>query len=101
MGEKSTSSEDKYTDPKLREKVKENVKKGNKGGAPGQWSARKGILSIHVSLKLAQLMAQEYKKKGGDYKGEKDESQKHIQNWDEDPQKEKENEEKNAKKVIP
>lgn len=44
-------------------------------------------------------MAQEYKKKGGDYKGEKDESQKHIQNWDEDPKKENENEEKNDKKV--
>jgi len=55
--------------------------------------------SVHAILTVAQLMAQEYKKKGGDYKGEKDESQKHIQNWDEDPKKEKENEEKNEKKV--
>lgn len=46
---------DKYSDPKLREEVKEDVKKGDKGGAPGQWSARK-----------AQMMASEYKKRGGD-----------------------------------
>ena len=31
----------KYTDPKLRDEVKEDVQQGDKGGAPGQWSARK------------------------------------------------------------
>ena len=31
----------KYTDPKLRDEVKEEVQQGDKGGAPGQWSARK------------------------------------------------------------
>lgn len=31
----------KYTDPELREEVKEELKEGDKGGAPGQWSARK------------------------------------------------------------
>jgi hypothetical protein len=67
-------SKDKYTDPKLRDEIKEEVQQSDKGGAPGQWSARK-----------AQLMASEYKKRGGDYKGEKDESQKNLQKWgDED-----------------
>jgi hypothetical protein len=43
-------------------------------------------------------MAQEYKKKGGGYKGEKDESQ-YIQNWADDPEKERKNEGKNEEKV--
>jgi hypothetical protein len=42
-------------------------------------------------------MAQEYKKEGGSYRGPKDESQKHIQNWDEDPKKEQGNANKNEK----
>lgn len=45
---------DKYTDPKLRDQVKEEIHNSDKGGAPGQWSARK-----------AQMMASEYKKRGG------------------------------------
>jgi hypothetical protein len=45
---------DKYTDPKLRDEVKEEIHNSDKGGAPGQWSARK-----------AQMMASEYKKRGG------------------------------------
>ena len=45
---------DKYTDPELRDEVKEEIHQGDKGGAPGQWSARK-----------AQMMASEYKKRGG------------------------------------
>lgn len=45
---------EKYTDPDLRDQVKEEVHQGDKGGAPGQWSARK-----------AQMMASEYKKRGG------------------------------------
>ncbi|KAK7527541.1 uncharacterized protein IWZ02DRAFT_511278 [Phyllosticta citriasiana] len=63
-------SQDKYTDPELREQVKEEIKEGDKGGAPGQWSARK-----------AQMMASEYKKRGGDYttsKDEQDQSQKNL-----------------------
>ena len=48
------------TDPKLWEKVKDEVTEGDKGGRPGQWSARK-----------AQLAVGEYKKEGGGYKGEK------------------------------
>ena len=45
----------KYTDPKLRDQVKEEIQQGDKGGKPGQWSARK-----------AQFMASEYKKRGGE-----------------------------------
>ncbi len=47
-------------DPKLWEKVKEEVEAGDKGGKPGQWSARKAQLAVH-----------EYKEEGGGYKGEK------------------------------
>ncbi|KAJ6089284.1 hypothetical protein N7467_004500 [Penicillium canescens] len=64
---------DKYTDPKLRDKVKTEIHNSDKGGQPGQWSARK-----------AQMMASEYKKRGGGYntsKEGKDESQKHLDKW--------------------
>lgn len=46
-----------YTKPTLRKRLFQRIKAGNKGGAPGQWSARK-----------AQLLASEYKKSGGGYK---------------------------------
>ena len=54
----STTAE--KTDPKLWERVKRQVTLGEKGGAKGQWSARK-----------AQLAVQEYKKQGGGYRGKK------------------------------
>lgn len=38
---KMPSRDAKYTDPELRNEVKEEVQAGDKGGAPGQWSARK------------------------------------------------------------
>jgi hypothetical protein len=61
------------TDPKLWDKVKDEVTKSDKGGRPGQWSARK-----------AQLATQEYKKEGGHYKGKKT-ADNHLQQWaDED-----------------
>ncbi|KAI5370724.1 Putative hypervirulence associated protein, TUDOR [Septoria linicola] len=66
----------KYTDPKLRDQVKEEIQNSDKGGQPGQWSARK-----------AQMMASEYKKRGGDYttdKKDKDESQQNLTNWGEE-----------------
>lgn len=67
---------DKYTKPDLRDKVKKQVQESDKGGAPGQWSARK-----------AQMMASEYKKQGGDYTTDKetgqDESQKNLSKWGE------------------
>ena len=49
------------TDPKLWQKVKEEVTEGDKGGKPGQWSARK-----------AQLAVNEYKHEGGGYEGQRD-----------------------------
>ena len=46
-----------YTKPTMRKNLFNRIKAGSKGGKPGQWSARK-----------AQLLASEYKKKGGGYK---------------------------------
>jgi hypothetical protein len=46
-----------YTQLTMRKALFEKIKAGSKGGNPGQWSARK-----------AQLLAVEYKKKGGGYK---------------------------------
>lgn len=46
-----------YTKPTLRKSLFNNIKAGGKGGAPGQWSARK-----------AQMLAKQYKAKGGGYK---------------------------------
>ena len=46
-----------YTKPGLRKQIFNRIKAGTKGGAAGQWSARK-----------AQMMAKEYKAKGGGYK---------------------------------
>ena len=45
-----------YTKPTMRKNLFNRIKAGSKGGKPGQWSARK-----------AQLLASEYKKKGGGY----------------------------------
>jgi hypothetical protein len=63
-------SKDKYTDPELRDEVKDEIHQSNKGGAPGQWSARKVIESLLLSpidtdQLQAQMMASEYKKRGG------------------------------------
>jgi len=65
--------EEKYTDPELREKVKEEIRASDKGGKQGQWSARK-----------SQLLTQEYEKQGGGYKGEKGKSQKNLEKWTEE-----------------
>ena len=43
---------------------------GTKGGKAGQWSARK-----------AQMLAAEYKRKGGGYKGGKSKKQKDLKRW--------------------
>ena len=60
----------KYTKPGLRESIKKRVMAGSKGGKPGQWSARK-----------AQLVASEYKKAGGGYKGGEGKKQKALKKW--------------------
>jgi len=59
-----------YTKPGLRERLKNQIMAGSKGGKPGQWSARK-----------AQLLAQAYKKSGGGYSGSKTSSQKSLSKW--------------------
>ena len=46
-----------YTKPTMRKALFEKIKAGTKGGEPSKWSARK-----------AQLLAVEYKKKGGGYR---------------------------------
>ena len=46
-----------YTKPGMRKQQFNRIKAGGKGGAPGQWSARK-----------AQMLASAYKKAGGGYK---------------------------------
>lgn len=48
-----------YTKPGMRKALFNKIKAGSKGGDPGEWSARK-----------AQLLAAEYKKKGGGYKNQ-------------------------------
>ena len=46
-----------YTKPGMRKQQFNRIKSGGKGGAPGQWSARK-----------AQMLAKAYKAAGGGYK---------------------------------
>lgn len=46
-----------YTKPTMRKELFKKIKAGSKGGDPGEWSARK-----------AQMLAKEYKAKGGGYK---------------------------------
>jgi hypothetical protein len=46
-----------YTKPTMRKQLFNRIKAGSKGGDPGEWSARK-----------AQLLAREYKSKGGGYR---------------------------------
>ena len=47
-----------YTNPTMRKNLFNRIKAGGKGGNPGQWSARK-----------AQMLAKQYKAKGGGYRG--------------------------------
>ena len=59
-----------YTKPELRERIKNRIMAGSKGGAPGQWSARK-----------AQLLAMEYRKAGGGYRGKPRKTQRSLKKW--------------------
>lgn len=59
-----------YTKPELRERLKNKIMAGGKGGDPGEWSARK-----------AQLLAAEYEKSGGGYSGAKTGAQKSLTKW--------------------
>ena len=62
--------DEQYTQPELREKIKEELMQSDKGGKKGQWSARK-----------SQLLAKEYEDQGGGYKHEKDEKAKALDQW--------------------
>lgn len=57
------------TDPALWDRIKAEVTAGDKGGAAGEWSARK-----------AQMCVQRYKTEGGGYKGRKD-PHNHLAEW--------------------
>ena len=49
-----------YTKPTMRKNLFNRIKASSKGGNAGQWSARK-----------AQMLAKQYKAKGGGYRGSK------------------------------
>jgi hypothetical protein len=63
-----------YTDPEPRARLKEESEAGDRGGAPGQWSARKSQLLVH-----------EYEQQGGGYRheGQRTASQRHLEEWTE------------------
>lgn len=69
-GKKVQSKSANYTKPQLRETIKKRIMAGSKGGAPGQWSARK-----------AQLVALAYRKAGGGYRGGKTGKQRSLSKW--------------------
>ena len=56
-GESKVNEAGNYTKPGMRKSLFNKIKAGGKGGAPGQWSARK-----------AQMLAMQYKKAGGGYR---------------------------------
>jgi hypothetical protein len=57
-GKKSTvNAAGNYTKPAMRKRLFNQIKAGGKGGAPGQWSARK-----------SQMLAKQYKDNGGGYR---------------------------------
>lgn len=59
-----------YSKPGLRKRIVAEVKASNKGGRPGQWSARK-----------AQIAADRYEKAGGGYSGPKTTAQRSLSKW--------------------
>jgi len=68
------SSDKTYTDPALRDRLKQEIIDGDKGGRSGQWSARK-----------AQLLTHAYESAGGGYlQDAPTEAQKHLHEWTEE-----------------
>lgn len=59
----------KKDNPHLWEQIKKEMTEGDKGGEPGQWSARK-----------AQLATLEYQRRGGGYVGHKT-ADNHLTQW--------------------
>jgi hypothetical protein len=65
--------EDKYTDPELRRRLKDQILQSDKGGKAGQWSARK-----------SQILVREYESQGGEYRtSEKDKAARSLEEWEE------------------
>ncbi|MCE9667940.1 hypothetical protein LY474_08970 [Myxococcus stipitatus] len=59
-----------YTRPMLHERIRKRLMQGTRGGPAGAWSARK-----------AQLLATEYERAGGGYRGRKMGPQKALASW--------------------
>ena len=57
MAKSTVNKAGNYTKPTMRKALFSRIKAGAKGGKPGQWSARK-----------AQMLAKQYKAKGGGYR---------------------------------
>ena len=57
MAKSTVNKAGNYTNPTMRKALFSRIKAGSKGGKPGQWSARK-----------AQMLAKQYKAKGGGYR---------------------------------
>ena len=65
--------DEKYTAPQLRRDIKDELMAGDKGGDPGQWSARK-----------SQMLVQAYEKRGGGYKDDRrNEAARSLEDWSE------------------
>jgi hypothetical protein len=63
--------EEKYTHPDLRRQIKQELMESDKGGRPGEWSARK-----------SQLLVQEYERRGGGYQQDrKDTAARSLEEW--------------------
>ena len=57
MAKSTVNKAGNYTKPTMRKNLFSRSKAGSKGGKPGQWIARK-----------AQMLAKQYKAKGGGYR---------------------------------
>ncbi len=62
--------ENTYSDPAMRERLKNEIRAAAKGGEPGTWSARK-----------SQLLTLAYQKAGGGYINRHPNSKKDPQDW--------------------
>jgi hypothetical protein len=56
-GESRVNEAGNYTKPGMRKSLFNSIKASGKGAAPGKWSARK-----------SQMLAKQYKKRGGGYR---------------------------------
>ena len=57
IAKSTVNKEGNYTKPTMRKNLFSRIKAGSKGGPAGKWSARK-----------AQMLAKQYKAKGGGYR---------------------------------